>query len=36
MAEPLFKINPDRNIPWNDLPDLPIHIDLYRNADIME
>ena len=22
MAEPLFRINPDRNVPWNDLPDL--------------
>lgn len=36
MAAPLFKINPDRNIPWNSLPDLPIHTDLYRTVDIME
>lgn len=36
MKEPLFKINPDRNAPWNDLPDLPIHPDLYRTVDIME
>ena len=36
MQEPLFKINPDRNAPWNDLPDLPIHPDLYRTVDIME
>ncbi|MEP1035303.1 Fic family protein [Ekhidna sp.] len=36
MKEPLFNINPDRNAPWNDLPDLPIHPDLYRTVDIME
>ena len=36
MKEPLFSINPDRNKPWNDLPDLPIHPDLYRTVDIME
>lgn len=36
MQEPLFRINPDRNAPWNDLPDLPIHPDLYRTVDIME
>jgi Fic family protein len=36
MAAPLFKINPDRNVPWNDLPDLPLHSDLYRTVDVME
>jgi len=36
MKEPLFPINPDRNQPWNDLPDLPIHEDLYRTVSIME
>lgn len=36
MQEPLFRINPDRNAPWNDLPDLPIHPDLYRTVNIME
>jgi Fic family protein len=36
MTEPLFKINPDRNVPWNDLPDLPIHESLYRTVEIME
>jgi Fic family protein len=34
--KPLFQINPDRNKPWDDLPDLPIHPDLYRTVDIME
>ncbi|MEQ9405304.1 MAG: Fic family protein [Cyclobacteriaceae bacterium] len=36
MEEPLFIINPDRNVPWNDLPDLPIHKGLYRTVSIME
>ena len=36
MTEHLFKINPDRNVPWNDLPDLPIHENLYRTVEIME
>ncbi len=36
MESPLFKINPDRNQPWNDLPDLPIHEKLYRTVAIME
>jgi Fic family protein len=32
----LFRINPDRNVPWNDLPELPIHPDLYRTLEVME
>ncbi|MEM8896182.1 MAG: Fic family protein [Bacteroidota bacterium] len=36
MPKPLFQINPDRFKPWNDLPDLPIHPDLYRTVEIME
>ncbi len=36
MQDPLFQINPDRNKPWNDLPDLPIHEELYRKVTIME
>lgn len=37
MAQaPLFPINPDRNVPWNDLPELPIHPELYRTMDIFE
>ncbi len=36
MPEPLFHINPDRFKPWNDLPDLPLHPDLYRTVEIME
>jgi len=33
---PLYSINPDRNKPWNGLPDLPIHPDLYRTVAIYE
>ncbi len=36
MVKPLFQINPDRFAPWNDLPDLPIHPDLYRTVEVME
>jgi len=31
-----YPINPDRTKPWNDLPDLPIAPDLYRNVEIYE
>jgi Fic family protein len=36
MPEILYQINPNRNVPWNDIPLLPIHEDLYRTADIYE
>jgi len=36
MPDQLYPINPDRNIPWNDLPLLPIHKDLYYNIEILE
>ena len=36
MPEILFQINPDRNIPWNKLPLLPINSQLYRNPDVLE
>ena len=36
MSEILYKVNPDRNKPWNDLPELPINPKLYRRVDIME
>jgi Fic family protein len=32
----LYSINPDRLKPWNDLPDLPIHADLYRSIAVFE
>ena len=36
MPEHLYMINPDRNAPWNDLPELPINSSLYRTVEIME
>lgn len=36
MPELLYKINPDRNEPWNELPLLPIHEKLYRTIEILE
>ncbi len=36
MTEPLFRINPDREIPWNDLPDLPLAPELYKTVNILE
>ena len=36
MPGTLYKINPDRNSPWNDLPLLPINKDLYQTTAILE
>ncbi len=36
MSEILYTINPDRNIPWNNLPDLPIRKKLYQTTEIFE
>jgi Fic family protein len=36
MSEILYQINPDRNIPWNALPLLPINEVLYRTTEIYE
>jgi len=36
MPEIRYQINPDRNAPWNDLPLLPIHRDLFRKTEIYE
>ena len=36
MREILYPINPDRNVPWNDLPSLPIRKELYQTIEIME
>jgi Fic family protein len=30
-----YSINPDRLLPWNDLPLLPIHDSIYKEADIL-
>ncbi|KQS27974.1 Fic family protein [Dyadobacter sp. Leaf189] len=31
-----YQINPDRSVPWNDLPDLPLNPELYRTVEIFE
>jgi Fic family protein len=32
----LYRINPDRAKPWNDLPELPIAEELYRTVEVFE
>jgi Fic family protein len=36
MPEILYVINPDRNVPWNDIPPLPIKKELYQTIEIFE
>lgn len=36
MPEILYQINPDRNKPWNDLPELPIREELYETIGILK
>ena len=36
MSEILYQINPDRNVPWNDIPFLPIRKELYQTIEILE
>jgi Fic family protein len=36
MPDILYSINPDRNLPWNDLPLLPVREELYRVTEIYE
>lgn len=36
MSKLLYPINADRNIPWNELPLLPIDKELYHTIDILE
>jgi Fic family protein len=33
---PLYPINPNRDVPWNTLPELPIAQELWRTADVLE
>lgn len=33
---PLYPINPSRDVPWNDLPELPLAPELWRTADVLE
>jgi Fic family protein len=34
--QPLYHVNPDRNEPWNNLPLLPIHKELYHTVEVHE
>lgn len=36
MPNILYPINPDRNIPWNNLPLLPINEKLYKTIEVLE
>lgn len=36
MPDQLYSINPDRSIPWNGLPKLPIDSTFYRDLDVYE
>ena len=36
MPDLLYQINPDRNIPWNNLPPLPIRKELHQTIEILE
>jgi Fic family protein len=35
-AQPIYPINPNRDVPWNALPELPIAQELWRTADVLE
>jgi len=36
MQEIFYSINPERNVPWNDLPSLPIRKEVYQTIEILE
>ncbi len=36
MQELLYPSNPDRNVPWNNIPSLPIRKELYQTIEILE
>lgn len=35
-TQSLYPINPNRDVPWNALPELPIAQELWRTADVLE
>jgi Fic family protein len=35
-VQPIYPINPNRDVPWNALPELPIAQELWRTADVLE
>jgi|WetSurSiteA1Bulk_404760.scaffolds.fasta_scaffold02006_2 Fic family protein len=36
MPKILYQVNPDRNVPWNDLPPLPVRKELYHTVEVLE
>lgn len=36
MSKVFYKVNADRNAPWNNLPDLPINEELYQTIEILK
>ena len=36
MSKIVYPINPDINVPWNDLPLLPVNEEIYRTVEILE
>jgi len=36
MPEVLYQINPNRNVPWNSIPPLPIKEDLHQTIEILQ
>jgi Fic family protein len=36
MSEILYQVNTDRNVPWNDLPPLPVRKELYHTVEVLE
>lgn len=36
MSDTRYTINPDRNVPWNGLPKLPLDPTIYRDLDVFE
>ena len=36
MSNIKYKINPDRMLPWNDLPELPIDDSIFKTTEILE
>jgi hypothetical protein len=36
MKAKMYTINPDRNIPWNELPELPLEKEKYYSIEILE
>jgi Fic family protein len=36
MPKILYQVNPDRNVPWNVLPPLPVRKELYHTVEVLE